>query len=185
LLPLQAAPDDPAGLIIQIVEGEGQAYTTGARATRGITVRITDDLGKPVDGATVAFRLPEDGPGGTFTNGTKSEIATSRSDGTVNAWGMQWNRTPGQFEVRITASKGAARAGTVCALSLTKAAEGSQTARVSSGHSSHKWLWVTLAAGAAAAGGLFAVHGDSGQLSSTTAVSVTRIGTPTIAIGHP
>jgi hypothetical protein len=108
LLPLSAA-DDPAGLNIRIVEGEGQAYALGSRATRGITVQITDDIGRPVDGATVTFRLPEEGPSGTFANGSNTEIATSHADGRVNAWGMQWNRTAGPFEVRITASKGGVR----------------------------------------------------------------------------
>jgi hypothetical protein len=184
-LPLAAA-DDPAGLNIQVVEGEGQVYGLGARATRGITVQISDDLGRPVNGATVTLRLPEEGPSGTFANGTKTEIATSRADGRVNAWGMQWNRTAGSFEVRITAVKGELRAGTVCSLTLSKAEEGLQAARRPRRHSGYKWLWVALGFGAAAAGGMMAAHGGlGGSSSSTAAVSITRIGTPTISIGHP
>ncbi|MBV8842404.1 MAG: hypothetical protein JO307_06295 [Bryobacterales bacterium] len=183
-LPLQVAADDPAGLNIQVVEGEGQAYSIGSRATRGITVQIINDLGKPVEGATVTFRLPGEGPSGAFANGQKTEIATSRGDGRVNAWGMEWNRTPGPLEVRITASKGELRAGTVCSLMLTKA-EGARTATISAGHGGHKWLWIALGVGAGAGAGLAAMRSGSGSSPPTAAVSVTQIGTPTIAIGHP
>jgi hypothetical protein len=184
-LPVQAAADDPAGLNIRVLEGEGQAYTTGSHSTRGITLQITDDLGKPVEGATVTLRMPQEGPSGTFARGQKTEIATSRADGRVNAWGMEWNRIAGPLEIRITASKGEVRAGTVCALTLTKA-EGSQPAKVSSGHGGHKWLWIALGIGAGAGAGMAAVHAGSGSSSSSpAAVSLTQIGTPTIAIGHP
>jgi hypothetical protein len=76
-----AAADDPAVLQIRIVEGEDAAYALGSRSTRGVTVEVTDESGKPVEGATVSFRLPEEGPGGAFANGSKTEIATSRPDG--------------------------------------------------------------------------------------------------------
>ena len=186
-MPLRAATDDPTGLNIQVIEGEGQVYGLGSRATRGITVQISDDLGRPMDGATVTFRLPEEGPSGTFANGTKTEIATTRADGRVNAWGMQWNQTAGSFEVRITAAKGGLRAGTICTLTLSKAGEGLQAARSAGGHGGHKWVWIALGVGAAAAGGMVAAHGGfiGSSPPSTAAVSITRIGTPTILIGHP
>ena len=186
-LPLSAfAADDPSGLNIQIIEGEGQVYGIGSRATQGITVQISDDLGRPVEGATVTLRLPEQGPSGTFANGSKTEVATSHPDGKVNAWGMQWNRMAGSFEVRITAAKGALRAGTVCSLTLSKAEESSQAIRNSGGHGGHKWAWIVLGAGGAAAAGMLAVHGGgAGGSAPTAAVSITRIGTPTISIGHP
>lgn len=182
-MPLLAA-DDPAGLNIRIVEGEGQAYALGSRATRGITVQITDDIGRPVDGATVTFRLPEEGPSGAFANGSKTEIATSRADGRVNAWGMQWNHTAGRFEVRITASKGEVRAGTVCPLSLIRASDGAPVAHASAVHGGHKWVWVVLGIGAGAGAGLAFAHGSTGS-PAPAAVNTTTIGTPTIAIGHP
>jgi hypothetical protein len=180
-LPLIGASADPSALNIRIVEGEGQAYAPGSRATRGITVEITDESGTPVEAATVTFRLPEEGPGGAFTNGAKTEIATTRPDGRAGVWGMQWNRTAGSFEVRITAARGQARAGTVCALSL------SETPPVSSSkHGGHKLLWIALGvAGAAGAGGLAAARGPGGAPTPTPAASITRIGTPTISIGHP
>ena len=52
LLPL-AAQSDPAILLIRIVEGEGAVYPIGSRATRGVTVQVTDETGRPVDRAAV------------------------------------------------------------------------------------------------------------------------------------
>ena len=79
-LPL-AAQNDPAILLIRIVEGEGTVYPIGSRATRGVTVQVTDESGKPVDSAAVVFRLPQDGPTGTFSSGMQTEIVTTTADG--------------------------------------------------------------------------------------------------------
>jgi hypothetical protein len=112
----EQASDNPAILQIHVIEGEGVAYPVGGRATRGVTVQVTDETGRPVDGSSVSFRLPDEGPSGMFSNGSRMEIATTKPDGKASAWGMQWNRTEGSFEIRITAVKGQARAGTVCAV---------------------------------------------------------------------
>jgi hypothetical protein len=177
------AVDDFSGLNIRIVEGQGQKYALGSHATRGVMVEITDNLGKPVEGATVTFRLPDQGSGGVFSNGSKTEVAASRADGRVQVWGMQWNRTPGPFEIRITAAKGEAHAGTILPLSLAEASETPPPKTVSSGHFGHKWLWVALGVGAAAGAGV-AVQGMASS-SAPAVVNTTRIGTPTIAIGPP
>lgn len=173
---LRAAPADPSNLQIRIVEGEGAVYVLGSRATRGVTVEVTDDTGKPLGGVAVNFQLPDDGAGGLFSNKSKTEIATTGSDGRASVWGMQWNRTAGSFDVRITATKGDARAGTVCSQSLTA----TSARRV---HHGHKWLWIALAV-AGGAGAAVAIRGrvDS-QTPQASAVSVTSIGSPTIAIG--
>ncbi|HLH41596.1 MAG TPA: hypothetical protein VKV74_01325 [Bryobacteraceae bacterium] len=179
---IQAA-DGASGLNIRIIEGQGQKYALGSRATRGVTIEVTDDLGKPVQGATVTFRLPDQGAGGVFSNGSKTEVATSQADGRAQVWGMQWNRTPGPFEIRIAAVKGEAHAGAVCPLSLAEASDVTPSKAVSSGHFGHKWLWIALGAGAAAGAGV-AVRGMTNS-SSPAVVNTTRIGTPTISIGPP
>src|SRR3984957_13609471 len=145
--PADKAADSPAILQIRVIEGEGVAYPLGGRATRGVTIQVTDETGRPVEGSSVSFRLPEEGPSGTFSNGSRAEIATTKSDGKAAAWGMQWNRTEGSFEIRITAVKGQAGAGTFCAIYLSKmtaaaaAAEGGTPFKMAK---SHKWLWITL-----------------------------------------
>lgn len=181
--------ENPAILQIRVLEGEGVAYPLGGRATRGVTVQVTDETGKPVEAASVSFRLPEEGPSGTFSNGSRIEIATTKADGKASAWGMQWNRTEGSFEIRVTAVKGDARAGTVCAVYLSKL-----TAAAAAGESgsplhlarNHKWLWITLAA-AGAAGALVAVTALAGKSAAPVGPTVTptTIGPPTIIIGRP
>jgi hypothetical protein len=184
-----APPGNPAILQIRVLEGEGVAYPLGARATRGVTIQVTDETGKPVEGASVSFRLPEEGPSGTFSNGSRSEITTTRADGKTSAWGMQWNRTEGSFEIRITAVKGPARAGTVCAVYLSKlnavTAETSSPTPVKLA-GNHKWLWITLAV-AGAAGVIVAASALGGKSTAPTGPTVTptTIGTPTIVIGKP
>ena len=110
-----AIPPIQAAVIIQlrVLEGEGAVYAIGSRATRGLTVQVTDESGKPVEGATVSFTLPIAGPGGTFKSGLRTEVLATQADGKAAIWGMQWNRLPGPFEIKITASKGQARAGIV------------------------------------------------------------------------
>jgi hypothetical protein len=191
-LPL-AAQSDPDILLIRLVEGEGAVYPIGSRATRGITVQVTDETGKPVNNAAVVFRLPEDGPTGTFSSGTRTEAATTAADGRANVWGMQWNRTPGPLEVRITAAKGQARAGTVCGLYLSASESRNAEPRIA-GQShgvlgrwrSHKKIWMGVGIAAAAFVAVAAVSGRGTPSVATAAgVNAPNIGTPSIIIGKP
>jgi len=181
-----AAQSDPATLQIRIVEGEGAVYSIGARATRGITVQVTDETGKPVDRVAVSFRLPDDGPTGAFSSGMRTEIVTTSSDGRASVWGMQWNRVTGPLQVRITAAKGLARAGTVCGLFLSDAAIATEPRSAKAlGLRSHRKIWLGIAIAAGAFAGVAAVtsRGTPGATAGT--VSAPQIGTPTIIIGKP
>jgi hypothetical protein len=187
---------DPAILLIRIVEGEGTVYAIGSRATRGITVQVTDETGKPVDNAAVLFRLPEDGPTGTFSSGMPTEVVPTGADGRANVWGMQWNRMTGPLEVRITAAKGEARAGTVCALylsnALTNSLSSSEPRPSKAGGSlshklSHKKVWMGVGIAAAAFVGVAAVsnRGTPSPAAAAAGVNAPHIGTPSIIIGKP
>lgn len=211
---LRGAEGDPAILDLKIVEGDGTVYTTGSRATRGVTVQVNDESAHPVNGATVSFTLPSDGPGGVFVSGGRTEITTTRADGRATVWGMQWNRTPGPFEIRITAAKGQARAGILCASYLddnrttdtrlsnrpsdrdtvrppeeraAAAAAKASRPEVRVGGGGHRWLWIVVgAAGVAAAGA--AVVGRAGSsltAAAEGAVSSVQIGTPSVSLGRP
>lgn len=182
LLAQSPPAENPAILQIHVIEGEGIAYPIGGRATRGVTVQVSDETGKPVEGASVSFRLPEDGPSGTFSNGSRTEMATTRPDGKASAWGMQWNKIEGSFEIRITAVKGQARAGTVCPVYLSKAAMEANSPPLRLARN-HKWLWVGLAvavgAGVAVAGAALA---GKAEAPAGPAATPTTIGAPTIVI---
>ena len=198
LLPLGAqvaSQSDPAILLIRIVEGEGAVYPIGSRATRGVTVQVTDETGKPIDGAAVVFRLPQDGPTGTFSSGMPTEVVTTSGDGRANVWGMQWNRVTGPLEVRITAAKGQARAGTICGLYLSNALVSSEPRAgtgigrkdgLLGGWRNHKRIWMGVGIAAAAFVGVAAIS-SRGTPSAATAgtVNAPQIGTPSIIIGKP
>jgi len=182
-----AAQNDPSILLIRIVEGEGAVYAIGSRATRGVTVQVTDETGKPVDSAAVVFRLPEDGPSGTFSSGMRTEVVTTSADGRANVWGMQWNRMTGPLEVRITAAKGQARAGTVCGLYLSNALVSSEQRQSKvGGWRNHKKIWIGVGIAAAAFAGTAAVSSRGTPSAATAAgVNAPQIGTPSIIIGKP
>jgi hypothetical protein len=187
-LKAQVNIQDPAILQVHVVEGDGAVYAIGSRATKGIGIQVTDETGKPVDAATISFRLPDNGPTGTFANGSRTEIATTRADGRASAWGMQWNRSPGLLEIRITAVKGDTRAGILCSQYLTDAPD----AKAGGSHGSHniggshKWLWIAVAVAGAAGGAVAAVAlGGKASAASAASTAAVTIGTPTITLGHP
>jgi len=168
-----------ASVIVQlrVIEGEGITYRTGTRATRGLTVLVTDESGRPLDMASVSFRLPDQGATGTFSSGLRTEVVTTGPDGRASVWGMQWNKTSGTVQIHITAVKEQARAGIVSTQYLNDNAtpiaggEGVFTAP----HGGHKWLWIAAIAGLAAGGGY-------------AAYALTRPGKPSVAgpsIGAP
>ena len=177
--------DAPSVLTIRVAEGDGAAYTIGSRATRGVTVLVTDEAGRPVEGATVSFTLPAEGPGGVFSTGGRTEIAATRADGSAAVWGMQWNRTAGPFEIRITAVKGQARAGVVSSQSLSNAAEVRAAApgKNHAGRGSRKLLWISLVVMGAAAVGVAGVAARNSSSAAASSVTPLKIGTPTISLG--
>ena len=188
LLAQNVAQNDPAILLIRVVDGAGAVYPIGSRATRGVTVQVTDEIGKPVDSAAVSFRLPDDGPSGTFSSGMRMEIVTTGPDGRANVWGMQWNRVTGPFEIRITAAKGQARAGTVCALYLSNSLVSAEPRSVApAGWRSHRKIWIGVGIAAAAFVGVAAVssRGTPSATAAAPTANAPQIGTPSIIIGRP
>jgi hypothetical protein len=182
---------EPSLLQLRVVQGEGTVYAAGSRATRGVTVQVTDETGKPVEGATVSFRLPESGPTGEFSQGGKTEIVNTAGDGRAEVWGMQWSRDVGSFEMRVTAAKGAARGGVVCPLYLSDAVvlRTDATAPMPEARRSRKKLWIVVGAVAAASVAVIGMAGGS-SVGPTAAGAITggvptTIGAPTITIGRP
>ena len=181
----------PLILQVQVVEGEGLSYAPGARAVKGITIRVTDEVGRPVAGAAVSFRLPDDGPSGVFQNNSKTEIASTSADGRASVWGMRWGKIPGSVTIRITAAKGSTRAGTVATQVVSADAAGPTISSNRNAYKSHaggggkKWLWIGLAAAGAAGGGLAAyemTRNGSSSAAAATAVNTT-ISAPQVTVG--
>ncbi len=174
-------------LRISVVEGDGAVYEAGSRATRGITVLVADGAGSPVQGAAVTFTLPRDGAGGTFADGMKTLVLTTQADGKAAAWGMQWNHTAGEFEVRVTAAKDGARAGLVCQQYLKEktAPQAGGSGTFQRDHHYKKWLLTGLVVGGAVVGGMAFAKGHTSQSNGVAPLPPASIGMPTITVGHP
>jgi len=178
-----------AAVIVQlrVVDGEGTVYATGSRSARGLTVSVTDETGKPVEGASVSFRLPDEGPSGVFASGLRTEVVTTHTDGRATVWGMQWNKTSGTVEIRITAVKGEARAGLISTQYLNDGVSskaGGEGVFQPSHRSRNKWILISGVAVGAVAGMAFTRSQGSKAGAAPAAVSV-QIGSPSILVGHP
>jgi hypothetical protein len=202
-----------AVLQIKVVEGEGAVHPAGVRIARALTVEVTDESGHAVAGATVSFQLPPSGPSGLFSNGLRTDLATTDANGRAAIRSVQLNRTDGTFRIRITAIKEQARAGIVSTqfigggknaepaaavtattaksapaptVATAKSGEITPTASTTKvGSGGHK-KWLVLAAVVAGGGVAFlGVSRSSASHGSTVSSSVVSIGTPTITIGHP
>lgn len=175
-------------LQIRVIEGEGAVHQPGSRSARPITVEITEETGKPVAGAAVSFHLPEDGPGGTFVNGLRTEVVITDAHGYASLHGLLANRIPGRFQIRILASKEQARAGTVSFQYVAEPRGGVATVSAAPA-GRRKWIAVAAAVAGGALAGIVAIRGGAASpaaaVPSAPAPPVLSIGTPSITVGTP
>jgi hypothetical protein len=184
-----AALGQVAILQIRVVEGEGGVHLPGSRSSRPIVVDITDETGKPVPGAAVSFHLPEDGPGGVFVNGLRTEVVITDTAGRASLHGLVANRVPGRFQIRILASKEQARAGTVSFQYVAEPRAGTTVAKSASSPGRRKWMAVAAAVGGGAVAGLIAVRGGGASPAAAAPTALApaspSVGNPTITVGKP
>jgi hypothetical protein len=114
-------------LHIKVVAGDGGQHAGGAHA-KPLTVEVTDATGRPVAGVRVSFQVPEEGPGGVFANGLRTDIAITDSNGRATEHGLQLNHVTGSFAIRITAAKDQMRAGTIARQSIGNADTSTESA---------------------------------------------------------
>ena len=162
------APAPIAKLNIEIVEGEGAVNNIRQRMAREPMVQVTDENRKPVAGAAVVFLLPNQGAGASFANGAKSFTTLTDANGRAVARGIQSNKIPGQYQMRVTASSQGQTAST--AINLTNLAV---TGAVAGGLSLKLLLILAAAGGAAAAGTVAATSGGGGGGSTRPPTTVT------------
>ena len=163
-------------------------HPPGSKSSRPLTVEITDESGKPVAGAAVSFHLSEDGPGGTFVNGLRTEVATTDSRGRAGLRGLQVNRTPGKFQIRIVASKEQARAGAVSSQYIAELQGGAaSTPAARAVHGRGKWIALAALAAGGAVAAILATGGSGSAASppATPAAPTLAIGPPAISVGKP
>jgi hypothetical protein len=179
-------------LQIKVVEGEGAVHLPGVHSSRSLVVEVTDETGRPVPGAAVSFHLPEDGPGGTFPNGLRTEIMIADARGRAAIHGLQANRTPGRFQLRILASKEQARAGIVSFQYVAEPKGGAPaspaTATASASPNRRKWIVIGIGIAGGAAAGLMAAHTSPAPAVAAPVVApppALTIGSPSITVGKP
>jgi len=187
LLGAAAALAQVAILQIRVIEGEGAVHLPGSRSTRPITVEITEETGKPVSGAAVSFHLPEEGPGGAFVNGLRTEVVIADAHGRASLHGLLANRLPGRFQIRILASKEQARAGTV-SFQYVAESRGGAAKGTAAPASRRKWIVVAVVVAGGALGCMVAARGSAASPAAVPAVTVPpvlSIGSPAITVGKP
>ncbi|MBX5496537.1 MAG: carboxypeptidase regulatory-like domain-containing protein [Bryobacteraceae bacterium] len=195
---------EPAILQIRVIEGEGAVHIAGSSSSRVLLVQITDETGRPVSGAAVSFRLPEDGPTGSLSSGLKTEITISGADGRAALQGVRWNQAVGQTQIRVTAAKGQARAGILVsqyvsepsakeALSARNRSDAAVEIRTlpEKGSSRLKWIALTLLIAGAGGGAAALLSRSSGGTGGPGAVPPPAssappvVGAPSIIVGKP
>ena len=174
-------------LQIRVVEGDGAVHPAGSRSGRALVVEVTDETGKPIEHAAVSFHLPDEGAGGSFPNGLHTDVAITDASGRAAIHGLQWNRTPGRFQIRIVASFEQVRAGVTSSQYIDGPATApapTTAASKSAGRFHSKWLWIGAIAAGGAAAGLAAGHAGGGNASASPSSGVT-IGAPSITVTKP
>jgi hypothetical protein len=183
-------------LHIQVIEGEGAVHQPGSRSLRALTVEITSETGKPVEGAAVSFHLPEEGPGGTFANLLRTDVVITDVAGHASLRGLQLNHTAGPFQIRIVATKEQARAGAISAQYIAEPRNGKPSttftppataptpATPAVSRSPLKWIVIAVAAGGAATA-VALLTGKSAASTPAAIPAAPTIGTPTITVGKP
>jgi hypothetical protein len=176
-------------LQIQVTEGEGAVHPPGSKSSRPLTVAITGETGQPVAGAAVTFHLPGDGPSGTFANGLRTVVATTDSHGRADLRGLQVNRIPGKFQIRIVASKEQARAGAVSSQYIAELPGGAaSTPAARAVHGRGKWIALAVLAGGATIAATILGTGRSGSPPASAAAPAAptlTIGPPSVSVGKP
>jgi hypothetical protein len=164
-------------LRVLVVEGDAAILHPNQRNAPEIVVEVDDASDKPVDGATVVFFLPTQGPGGTFANG--SNTLTTRTDamGRANAYGMRPNNKTGVFQIRVSASYRGQTANTTVTQNIVTASQVSGTGG-GMGFSTKAWIILGIC-GAAVAGAVIAATHKSSTSTPNTGITITP-GSPTV-----
>ena len=151
-------------LRVIVLQGQGATHEA-ARGLAALTVvEVRDENDKPVEGAVVTFRIPQNSQAGSFAGGRLSNTGRTNSQGQVGMTGFIPSQQPGTFDIAVTAVFG----------NLTGQAKISQRTvesflpTVKAKTFWQKWKWpIIIGAGVAIGGGVWAgTRGGSGGTSS-------------------
>lgn len=170
LFPALQAQAPPASLQITILEGDEGMNNIRQRTAREPIVQVEDENHKPIAGAAVIFFLPNDGPGGTFADGSRTFTTTTDSKGQAAARGLRPNHASGRYEIRVQASFQGVTAQAV--IHQTNMAGGT----ASSTSIMPKWLAIAIVGAVTATAVTVSTHGSSPPPASSIPVAVIPVG---------
>jgi len=171
-LPAQQKEKAQGRLRIVVVAGEGAIHGLGRRASIIPAVRVEDEKGRPVQGASVLFTLPESGPSGTLLGRMRMLTVTTGRDGRAEAQGLRANNIEGQYQIQVRATY----QGLTATAAITQI--NSKAVR-QSWFRSGKAIVVLTGAGAGVAAALVAGRGKAKDASSITITAGTpKVGGP-------
>jgi hypothetical protein len=150
-------------LKILVLEGAGAVNNTTQQQGTPPVIEVNDSNDRPVEGATVVFRLPISGAGGFFVGQTASFTTRTNIEGQAVASGFTPNKTTGHFNFHVTAISGN-RIGETD-ISQSNTVNGFDSKTTEKHHfKMTKWKWVVVGAGAAAitVGIILLTRGSSG-----------------------
>jgi hypothetical protein len=165
-----------------IVEGDGAINNVKQRVNREPIVQVEDENHKPVAGAAIIFFLPNDGPGGTFANGSTTFTTTTNSQGQAVARGIRFNNQAGSMQIRVAASFAGQTASAIITQTnvLGVAASGASVGGMSLGT---KLLIIgAVVAGGVVAGVVIANRGGNPTPANPTTITITP---GTVTVGGP
>lgn len=189
---LAPAVGGQGGLTLEIREGAGAVVPAGQLSSRRFTVVVKAADGRPVQGATVHFRLPPEGPTGVFSSGLRTESTVTDAAGQAIVYGIQWGNVAGRLEIQVSAVLGGQKAAISIPVEISSRAPLSREDRSNPAFrtpsSGRKWLlWALVGAGAAAGASMASRNGGKPVSYEPPAAVVVppSIGTPTITVGKP
>jgi hypothetical protein len=102
VLYIDASNQAGAPALITAVAGTGQTTTVLTAFATALKVKVTDNAGLNVSGATVTFTAPSTGPSLTFSGGSSTATATTDSNGEATAPAITANGAAGSFGVTVS-----------------------------------------------------------------------------------
>jgi hypothetical protein len=166
-------------LRVVVIEGDGAINNIRLQRAKEPVVRVETEAGKPVSDAVVHFSAPTQGPGIFFGDGRLTETVLSDIDGRATGRGLRPNKTPGQFEIRVTASYQGAS--TTTKIVQTNA----EPVELRRSSSSKRIAILAIVGGAVAGGAAFAARGGGKSATSVPPAAATSAPGTVITPGTP
>lgn len=143
-----------------------------------LVVQVLDQQSRPVEGATVRFHFPLDGPSALFPNDQNAQTVRTNADGQAAATGWRANKSMGEFQVKITATRGSEVGETTLTMTngtnLTKVEKSERKKR----WWTSKWFIIGAIAGAGAVTAVVLTRGGSDTSTVTISPGAPSVGGP-------